>query len=522
MVTGCREEVDMSDRDFNRGRRGWNRDEERPYESGERPSAGPYSMGDRYGDRYKVNRQSTDWMTPGPFTGVGPKGYRRKDERILDDINERLTRHGQVDASNISVEVSEGMVTLNGMVSSRREKHIAEYVAESVSGVQDVQNNLCVVRSESRQREWKAPGEVSGERSRDSESRQETRSAERSLADSSIPQTGADDTGTVSAGTVDSGEAGGTATIPNTGSLSTGTVETGAAAGPSTPSRVSGSVTGSGQRRGVHTYGVLGSNVPSTGEQSTGGAPGGGAQSGDTPSQFGSTGGTMREDGEMEKPDFRHETGTEPSAAESEPPAQLRGEGLTPPQGQARGEADLPSHQAPQFDVIRHEAPEMGEGAETTSQQQSRAGMEHSEPGSTHGPAAVAGGPTDIEEGSSGSTLGDREAMQEEQIPHTGGAFKGGAFGEPIDKGDQPDITIPGQTDFSTLLEPGMIVLGSDGQAVGTVKEVRYDDFLLNRPMARDIYVPFRACDRVDNDQLVLTVASDAITQQGWESPALF
>jgi osmotically-inducible protein OsmY len=43
---------------------------------------------------------------------MGPEGYRRSDERILDDVSERLTRHGHIDARQISVGVTEGEVIL--------------------------------------------------------------------------------------------------------------------------------------------------------------------------------------------------------------------------------------------------------------------------------------------------------------------------------------------------------------------------------------------------------------------------
>ena len=80
----------------------------------------------------------------GRYTGVGPRGYRRADERIADDVNDRLTWHGYIDATEIQVDVKDGIVTLTGSVDNRREKRIAEDVAESVSGVLDVNNQLSV------------------------------------------------------------------------------------------------------------------------------------------------------------------------------------------------------------------------------------------------------------------------------------------------------------------------------------------------------------------------------------------
>jgi hypothetical protein len=86
------------------------------------------------------------WYVPGPFMGIGPSGYQRSDERICDDIHNRMTQHGQLDASDIQVDVNNGEVTLNGNVPDRRQKRLAEDIADSVTGVTDVQNNLHIER----------------------------------------------------------------------------------------------------------------------------------------------------------------------------------------------------------------------------------------------------------------------------------------------------------------------------------------------------------------------------------------
>jgi hypothetical protein len=83
----------------------------------------------------------------GQYAGRGPRNYRRSDERIEEDINDRLTNHGDLDATDIEVEVNNGEVTLSGSVDSRWAKRAAEDVAESVSGVKDVSNNLRVTQS---------------------------------------------------------------------------------------------------------------------------------------------------------------------------------------------------------------------------------------------------------------------------------------------------------------------------------------------------------------------------------------
>jgi BON domain len=78
----------------------------------------------------------------GAFAGRGPKGYRRSDERIREDVNDRLTWNSELDATDIDVRVSDGEVTLTGVVEDRRAKRLAEDLVEDVFGVQDVQNQL--------------------------------------------------------------------------------------------------------------------------------------------------------------------------------------------------------------------------------------------------------------------------------------------------------------------------------------------------------------------------------------------
>lgn len=167
----------MADRDLNRERRGretemdndW--DWDYYYEYRYIPSS-PYhrNIYDRnyYGRKRDDDRSSYDraygrdydaghgtepygGLSYGRYSGVGPRGYRRSDDRIQDDVNDRLTWHGYVDATDIQVEVNDGVVTLKGLVENRRQKRMAEDAAESVSGVEDVNNQL-KLRNQSRNR----------------------------------------------------------------------------------------------------------------------------------------------------------------------------------------------------------------------------------------------------------------------------------------------------------------------------------------------------------------------------------
>jgi osmotically-inducible protein OsmY len=92
-----------------------------------------------FGDDEAARRRNQD-----QHRGKGPKGYARSDSRITEDVNDRLTDDWSLDASNVEVKVSGREVTLSGEVSNRADKRRAEDIAESVSGVTHVQNNLRV------------------------------------------------------------------------------------------------------------------------------------------------------------------------------------------------------------------------------------------------------------------------------------------------------------------------------------------------------------------------------------------
>lgn len=120
------------DRDFERGRGDFSSGEGRPY-------AG--SRGLETGQREDLYGSGT-----GPYVGRGPKGYSRSPERIHEDVCERLTHHGRIDATHIDIRVDGDEVTLEGEVDSRSAKRLAESLAEEVRGVRDVHNRLKVNR----------------------------------------------------------------------------------------------------------------------------------------------------------------------------------------------------------------------------------------------------------------------------------------------------------------------------------------------------------------------------------------
>lgn len=102
----------------------------------------------------------------GEFYGKGPKSYTRADQRMEEDINEQLTRHPYLDATDIEVKVKDGAVTLAGTVRTRECKRTAEDLAEDVSGVKDVQNQLRVVPSQLISSSNQQPQQHSNQRSK--------------------------------------------------------------------------------------------------------------------------------------------------------------------------------------------------------------------------------------------------------------------------------------------------------------------------------------------------------------------
>lgn len=127
---GNYDRADYRDRDYGRGesedRSWWDRTTD--------------EVSSWFGDEGAERRRETDRN----HRGKGPKNYSRSDERIKEDINDRLSDDPFIDASDIDVTISSGEVTLTGTVDHRSSKRRAEDLAESVSGVKNVENRLRV------------------------------------------------------------------------------------------------------------------------------------------------------------------------------------------------------------------------------------------------------------------------------------------------------------------------------------------------------------------------------------------
>lgn len=76
----------------------------------------------------------------------GPKGYQRSDERLREDISERLMEARYIDSSDVTVEVSGAKVVLDGTVPERPMKHAIEDLVDACPGVQDIENRIRVKR----------------------------------------------------------------------------------------------------------------------------------------------------------------------------------------------------------------------------------------------------------------------------------------------------------------------------------------------------------------------------------------
>jgi hypothetical protein len=108
-------------------------------------SGGYGNMSNDYNQSWENNRYTSRYQG-GSHRGKGPSGYHRSENRIREDVCDRLTDDERIDASDIRVQIDSDTVILSGTVRSREEKRRAEDLAESITGVRDVENRLHVGR----------------------------------------------------------------------------------------------------------------------------------------------------------------------------------------------------------------------------------------------------------------------------------------------------------------------------------------------------------------------------------------
>ena len=108
--------------------------------SGTGYSSGGYGSG----SGYQLGTHQGDTGYQRSYRGMGPQNYKRPDERIRDDVYERLTDSHEIDARHIMVDVNQGNVTLTGTVPERQMRYAAEDLVESCMGVSNINNQLKV------------------------------------------------------------------------------------------------------------------------------------------------------------------------------------------------------------------------------------------------------------------------------------------------------------------------------------------------------------------------------------------
>jgi osmotically-inducible protein OsmY len=95
-----------------------------------------------FGSDKEVNR------TAGKYGGIGPKNYKRNEQRIYEDVCDVLMDNDGIDASDIEVRVEGNYVILSGTVHTHIEKRRAENISASIPGVWDVENRIRVARKD--------------------------------------------------------------------------------------------------------------------------------------------------------------------------------------------------------------------------------------------------------------------------------------------------------------------------------------------------------------------------------------
>lgn len=96
--------------------------------------------------RFREGDDHQPGVGEGPHAGRGPRGYVRSDERIREEVIDRLIRESWLDPTEVDVQVQHGEVTLTGAVETRREKRLAADLAEYVPGVHNVYNRIRIGR----------------------------------------------------------------------------------------------------------------------------------------------------------------------------------------------------------------------------------------------------------------------------------------------------------------------------------------------------------------------------------------
>ncbi|MBD64388.1 MAG: hypothetical protein CME62_04230 [Halobacteriovoraceae bacterium] len=127
------------DRERNRNiqyERGYNKEFNRGYSREQLPEERYRSKVSFQSPHMSVEENQTD------YTGIGPKGWKRPDGNIKEEACSILERDQYVNASDLDVNVDDGVITLSGTIKNRQMKRRAENILENISGIHDIQNSL--------------------------------------------------------------------------------------------------------------------------------------------------------------------------------------------------------------------------------------------------------------------------------------------------------------------------------------------------------------------------------------------
>lgn len=110
------------------------------------------TRGDDTGDRFVPPDTSAGGARPahrmaGPSRHpLAPRGIRRSDTELYEDICEALMQRDDLDSSDVTVAVREGEVALDGTVPERCMRYLIEDLAAGHPAVRDVDNRIKVRR----------------------------------------------------------------------------------------------------------------------------------------------------------------------------------------------------------------------------------------------------------------------------------------------------------------------------------------------------------------------------------------
>jgi osmotically-inducible protein OsmY len=76
------------------------------------------------------------------YAGKGPRGWTMADERLIEEVSERLMQDRLLDARGIEVAADAGAVTLSGHVGAASDIALAAMLVRETPGVRDVVNRL--------------------------------------------------------------------------------------------------------------------------------------------------------------------------------------------------------------------------------------------------------------------------------------------------------------------------------------------------------------------------------------------